>query len=249
MENSVESQNTSPINEVDKIVSDEILRAKIRKLIEDKPKNKWEFLKHPLLTLIIGFALTTLVGTYLTNQYTAKQKDKERESSFQDEINKTRIAKIGEVWEKVYELEHLSDQLVERYKTHSMLSEDYSNYFISFYNSKTGKNEQKRKDRFFGISRELYYDSSRKLGKFQLSVNDKLNEVDILATRNRFWIGERVYQDLQEYLRLDKELCSMPLGNGTDHPEFSAKEFDALSSTRNKARKSIIDIRQRVFTE
>jgi len=95
-------------------ITDEVLRSRISKLLtEPKPAPWWKRMwMHPLASVIVGFICTGLIGFFLTDHYSNKQKDleyqrsiylkdRERERSFADELNKVRVSKIGEVWEKV----------------------------------------------------------------------------------------------------------------------------------------------------
>lgn len=58
------------------MVKEEVQRLAIREVVEDRPKkNKWfETLRHPLLSVLIGFVLTGIIGTMLTNSYQEKEK-------------------------------------------------------------------------------------------------------------------------------------------------------------------------------
>jgi hypothetical protein len=40
-----------------------------------KKSSRWEFLRHPLMSLVTGFVLTAFVGSYLTNSYQEKKED------------------------------------------------------------------------------------------------------------------------------------------------------------------------------
>jgi hypothetical protein len=101
-------------------VTDEVLRDRIRKLIEEKPKpTRFERLSNNNLIVavtvaIIGFALTGLVGGLLTNHYTNKQQELARQRSYSDELNRTRIQKFGEVWEQINKNEVVLDGLLNK---------------------------------------------------------------------------------------------------------------------------------------
>lgn len=74
-------------------IDDEVLRSRIRKLIE-KPKDAslWNRLStNPLISVIPGFALTGVIGAYLTNYYNEKQKELEHlRNTQQKELDRTR---------------------------------------------------------------------------------------------------------------------------------------------------------------
>ena len=63
--------------------------------------------------LLVGFGLTTLVGTVLTNKYTTQQQELAASRSFSDELNKLRIQKVAEVWERLDEDEFMIDDLIQ----------------------------------------------------------------------------------------------------------------------------------------
>lgn len=106
--------------EVLSTVTDEVLRARIRKLIEEKPKpTRFERLSNNNLIVavtvaIISFALTYIVGGLLTNHYSNKQQELARQRSYSDELNKTRIQKFGDVWEQINENEVILDGLLNK---------------------------------------------------------------------------------------------------------------------------------------
>ncbi len=61
------------LKQVDLVVSDEVLRYRIRKLM-DAPSNPIiEFLRHPLVIAVISFFLTGIAGLLLTNYFQEKQ--------------------------------------------------------------------------------------------------------------------------------------------------------------------------------
>lgn len=104
-------------------LADEALRHRIRKLIEEpKPASFWKRLAaNHLFLLIVAFVLTGVVGTYLAHYYNGKQseleyqrslyvKEVESERSFANELNKIKLSKIAEVWEKVYMYEGLVEE-------------------------------------------------------------------------------------------------------------------------------------------
>ncbi|HEX8072869.1 MAG TPA: hypothetical protein VF546_23185 [Pyrinomonadaceae bacterium] len=115
--NSEAGQTVPP--DVSAVIDDLVLRHKIRTLIEEavverkpKPSLIQSLSTNPSVVVVLGFILSGLVGGLLTNYYTAKQQDLDyrrnlqqqelaRQRSFSDELNKTRIQKIGEVWEQV----------------------------------------------------------------------------------------------------------------------------------------------------
>lgn len=100
------------------IIPDEVLRHRIRTLIEEKPKSSSlnRLLDHSLITglilAVVGFALTGIVGSVLTDYYAAKQLELTSRRSFSDELNKIRVQKVGEVWEQIDKNEIALDDLL-----------------------------------------------------------------------------------------------------------------------------------------
>lgn len=121
---------------ITKTITDEVLRYRIRKLLDEpKPASRWKrFFGSQLFSvafsLIIGFLLTGAVGTYLTHYYSEKQaqlehqrtvdlNELEHERSFADELNKVRVSKIAEVYEKFYVYEAAVEEVMKGVKVKS----------------------------------------------------------------------------------------------------------------------------------
>ncbi len=106
--------------EVLSTLTDEMLRARIRELREEKSKpTRFQSLSNNSLVVamtvtITGFILTFIVGGLLTNHYSNKQQELARQRSYSDELNKTRIQKFGEVWEQINKNEVVLDGLLNR---------------------------------------------------------------------------------------------------------------------------------------
>jgi hypothetical protein len=103
--------------EVSSVITDEVLRQRIRTLMGEKPEPHWlkRLLSHSLFALLISSALT-VYGVILTNYYTRRQQEVASRRSFSDELNKIRIQKIGEVWEQIDKNEISIDDLLENAK-------------------------------------------------------------------------------------------------------------------------------------
>lgn len=105
--------------DISALISDEVLRHKIRGFIEPKPTPSWfqRLINSQVFLTFLGFLLTGVIGGALTYVYTLKQQELTSQRSFTDELNKIRIQKIGEVWEQVDKTEVLLDaQLIEATK-------------------------------------------------------------------------------------------------------------------------------------
>jgi hypothetical protein len=157
------------------VISDEILRHRVRTLLGEKPKpsSLQSFLTHPLVITAVGFLLTGIVGGLLTYYYTLKQKDLDyqraiqqqelaSQRSFSDELNKIRIQKIGGVWEQLDKNEVLLDALLEK------------------ANKASDSDEQKSQN--------------------VDAINNLIQEDRITVNENRYWLGEQNYNRLRDYL-------------------------------------------------
>ncbi len=193
-------------------ISDEVLRYHIRKLIDEpKPESRLSFLKHPLASIIVAFLLTGLLGQYLTNLYSSNQKELERKRSFADEINKTRVSKIGEVWEKVDVYEAEVKLVMERFEMVPNTSQ--------------------------GVVKGPV---EKVIEKFEQT--ERLHtELSGLLDKNRFWLGDRLYDEIKQY-------------TDTTYEHFLAwkskktpKELEELEVKRRNSRSDINQTRDKML--
>ena len=86
----------------------------LNKLAAEKPppSNFKRLITHPMLLLFLGSALTLGIGSWLTSYYTRKAQAIAAQRSFSDELNKIRIQKVGEVWERLDRDEVTIERLV-----------------------------------------------------------------------------------------------------------------------------------------
>jgi hypothetical protein len=117
--------------------------------------------------LLIGALLVAagLWANYLLERY-------KQQEGFRTELNKTRVERIGEVWESLYVYEAAVDNLLDRFR-------------VIIVEAKTERDEMKRKR-----------DELPPLIKSQA---DALAELVVISHRNRFWIGEDVYVEVTGY--------------------------------------------------
>lgn len=184
-----------------KVITDEVLRHRIRTIMEEKPKpSRWQrFSTHPVGLMVVGFFLSVFLGGLLTNYYTLKQKDLEhqrniqqqelaRQRSFSDELNKIRIQKIGEVWEHIDKTEIILDGLLDKA-------------------NKASSSNQKEFDDIISVIRE---------------------DISII-NKNRFWLGEQTYNRIREYMDINgRYALDMLLGpEGIDLSETIRKRQQA----------------------
>jgi hypothetical protein len=174
-------------------MSDEVLRYQISRLIDefikvlDEPKphpESWlkRTLKHPLTSIIVGFILTGILGAILTNHFSNKQKDLEHERtinqkeierarSFADEINKTRVTKVGEVMEKVDVYEAGVRSILDRFTVDPNTN----------LGTLKGPIDAELSDKF-KQTESLY------------------PELSGLLEKNKFWLGDHIYKQIKSYV-------------------------------------------------
>jgi hypothetical protein len=100
---------TNPGPVISSTIDNEIIRSQIRAVLDEKPKrSRIEAIStNPLVAVLLGSVLTVIVGGFLTSRYAREQQDLAARRSFSDEINKTKVQKLAEVWEQLD-----SDELV-----------------------------------------------------------------------------------------------------------------------------------------
>ena len=188
------------------VISDEVLRHRIRAIIEEQPKaSKLKRLfDHPLaiglIIATVGFALTGIVGGLLTNYYTVRQQELASQRSFTDELNKIQVQKIGEVWEQVDKNEVLIDGLLEK------------------------------PDRGHASAAQRTENAE--------AVSSLIKEDRLVISKNRFWLGEQYYRELQRYLDKNKQTALNVLLADPN------ADLEPIINERNLAKKDILQIRE-----
>ena len=91
--------------DVDTVIEDEVLRARIRQFAEERPLEPfWErSAKHPLVTLALGFALTWGLGTLLTGNWQQRKLESDRALEQERRSAEARISVVGEFLGVLYE--------------------------------------------------------------------------------------------------------------------------------------------------
>jgi len=148
------------------------LTAKAMMKIDDKLKE--ELFKVLLDRLLIGalLALTGLFANYLIEKY-------KFEEGFRTELNKTRVARIGEVWENLYVYEAAVDNLVDRFRD-------------IVVEAKSEEDELRRKRNELPPLIEIQ--------------EQALAQLIAASHKNRFWIGEDTYSEMTSYSNVLAEL-------------------------------------------
>ena len=72
--------DSAALAESERIITDEVIRVKVRRLTEAKPKESGlaAFARHPLVLSVVGFLLTWGVGTLLTDRIKSGQLERDR---------------------------------------------------------------------------------------------------------------------------------------------------------------------------
>ena len=89
---------------------------KLQAILDQKPKESRlkTFSSNPLVLLIAGVILSGILGGAITLAYGARQNELAAERNFSDELNKLRIQKFSEVWERLDEDEGAIDRLLNQ---------------------------------------------------------------------------------------------------------------------------------------
>jgi hypothetical protein len=189
-----------------------------------------------LFLLIVGFALTSFVGTRIANNFNAKQaeleyqrnihlKELESERSFADELNKIKLNKIAEVWEKLYlyeaAVEEVMEQVVEvkgnaALQGKTLLKPEGNaapqGQFILRLGNNTGKT----------------FEQGKALQK----------EVLTVLSKNRLWLEDDSYYKIKEYVEVIYNYY---------FAKKSQEDIKKWEEKREQARDSINQIREKML--
>ncbi|MFY9622680.1 MAG: hypothetical protein WAQ99_22890 [Pyrinomonadaceae bacterium] len=102
-------------HKISSLITEEVIRSRIRGLIDPTAKrSRLEAIStNPSFAVVLGFVLTGIIGGSLAYYYGLQQQELSARRSFSDEINKTRVQKLGEVWEQLDEDEFLINNILE----------------------------------------------------------------------------------------------------------------------------------------
>jgi hypothetical protein len=204
--NPVDSKSGSLMNTV------EHLSKAIEHLSVKKSSWRSTVLTHLAFPLLLVVA-TGIVGAYLTDRYTRRQKDVDHarseqqlllasQRSFSDELNKQRIPKIGEVWERIDSNEVLLDNLWDKADKAS----DSNNQNVE-------------------------------------AINALIQEDRVITNKNRFWLGQQHYNEIQSYLDKNVQLAlNMLLAR-------PGADLGAIVEERKNLKKDIITIKESMLSE
>lgn len=143
-------------------------------------------------------------------QRAVSEKEREREKSFADELNKQRVTKISEVWEKLNLLE-----------------------------AATARADATRKKRLAALNVSLFDPNldalTMKFNEQMLAELGLAKETLDLTLKNRFWLGEKMYWEIHRYIEVFQEYGASIYTN-----EDAIKKRDKLRQNILRIRKSFL---------
>jgi hypothetical protein len=110
--------------DLDKVISDEMLRSRIRKIITGEKRRKIDnFLRHPLFMLVAGFALTWGVGQTLSNKFKRNQLENEKKIEEIKSKRQNGFVIINQISELLYARYTVSSLLESSLKRNATIEE------------------------------------------------------------------------------------------------------------------------------
>jgi hypothetical protein len=179
-------------------------------------------LKDDLIKISVDKFLIGLILILLGNLATNLVEKFKSERSFSFQLNQRRVEKISEVWEKVYLYEAATEEDVKQSKTKRIYVEprEFTDEAFERATNETLQN-----------IRQAYKQS------------DSLRiELISLTNKNRFWLGEESYSEIQNYVQSTLDYL-YAIENQND------EKIKALSELRNKSRANIRQIRDKLLDE
>jgi hypothetical protein len=186
---------------------------RFRTWLDPPPRSRWSRLSsHPLLTLVAGFLLTGVLGAWLAGYYATR-----------NELNKTRVAKVAEVWEKLSLHEAAASRTLD----------DLSAFALYVPPALiAGDPAAAEEDPELRHLADRATKSSNQLNALALEARD-------IADRNRIWIGEEMYARVRSYLAETSDLVK----------QGGLRSGDSIEERRRQVRATFTEIRELVFEE
>jgi hypothetical protein len=174
----------------------------------DNSSLKSEILKIVIDKLLIGAILLGLgfAANHMLEQYRNKE-------SFKTELNKTRVAKIGEVWELLYTFEADVDKLVQEFTKIAV-------------EAKSDQDQLKKQ-------KEV-------LAPLATQGRKSLEKLVRTAKQDRFWIGDEMYNDVMSYIDVLGELMSAYHNYDVDKINELDKKRSALRKNVKQIRDKLL---------
>lgn len=184
---------------IDKKLKDELIKISVDKLLIG------------IILVILGNFSANLVEKFMS------------ERSFSVQLNKIRVEKISEVWEKVYIYECAIEAAIQG------LGNKPPNEPIEFSDQ-----EVKR----------IVDEDVKFFNKLFKQSNSLHSELVALVNKNRFWLGEESYSEIQSYIKSTVEYL-----HAIEDKPVNEEKVRSLSEKREKSRASIKQIRDRLLEE
>lgn len=212
-------------------------------------------LKHDLTKIVVDKLLIGLIvlvaGSYATNVV-----DKlKSERNFSTELNKTRVEKIGQVWEKLnlYEaqreadtskLEALRAAVLEAGKDLLDLGE-----LVVSPEAKATPPQTKPINRNQNADAQA---AAEPRINFMRASDDLYVDLKHTLNQNRFWLGEESYSEIEKYITLSAEYSKANAQSKRQKDQPSAETMNHLSQLHaqmDEARTNVVKIRDRLLKE
>ena len=132
--------------------------------------------------LIIGavIALLGLGAGWLIESHKSRM-------SFISEINKTRVQRIAEVWEKLY-----------LYEARNALLYEQTILYLNKQKTNISSHDNNQANGLITTSNNSLSNDDR----LNISLQSEYNDIVAMLNKNRFWIGEESYRSLMNYTKL-----------------------------------------------
>ena len=195
--------------------------------------------------LLLGFLLTAVIGGALTHYYakrqttlqfelTARQKDLDDRRSFADALNRQRVEKIAEVWEKLFFYEAAVDRAL-----------DAREQFLTTMTRIAGTIHLEREGDLLPLfnkqQKAEVQRTEESFDHFVLEAERAADTVQQIALKNRFWLGDNRYNEIMSYLNESGAVVNTA---GSPHVNM----FD-LQIKRKRLKVSIAQIRDAIARE
>lgn len=169
------------------------------------------------------------------------QREWELRRAYVDELNKTRVLKIAEVWEKVFLYDAAiskatSEQAIQ---TQAVALQKIGQLLVDY--PQIMNEEQAKNDPVLGPQ-------IRRILEPYTAAEDSANQVAEIADRYRFWLGDKRYSQISQYLSMSRGLA------GAIHGPKSAlyavsPDIEAIRRRRDSLRQQFASLRDEIWKE
>jgi hypothetical protein len=149
------------------------------------------------LTLIdkLAIGLLIAIAVFILNRILEKYRGAQ---AFQNEIAKQRVSKISEVWSQLYTFDSIASQIIyDSSELHELYVKDPA---------------------------KLELELAKNISPLEKKASETAEAVHDIADRNRFWLGEELYQRFRSY---HKNLCQSRIA-------FESKDIQTLQRLKTE---------------